>query len=561
MSIAYREIQNIIDEKLGYKKVTYKPTSKFKKNNRFDLQRDKMITEDFKYNIFDLPTDKMIPEVLEKYKEFSYITLQNIEQYMIELSKDSGNICNIFNYTQDESNISTMEQLRKIYYDNYLKDLVDTPDNIHQKTNKNELYPNFFKDLYKKKNILEQQIVNNTGITPIREQKPNQFIKTIKSRFKGLKKCSNNFKNKKTNKKEVKYYNNELETETLMQPILNNNSIKNDEKIKKYCKGIFWGYWGRIHLNNSNNLVNLSKDYLEKFFIEYQYEKKFIKTILSPVIYSDLYNYIDNTYNINLDKLSAFLIEKAHIESTTKIHTGIRQYIFTLSKKNKIYDDLGLLYEGMHMQHIQNENVCNMLVEFTELLNTFYTKCSSTNNDVIFPIRFILPEKSDYDHILEKRLPQIDTIKLFNDTMKFIGMITIKYYYNSKTTSEKRLWILYIFKSKIWNYDIFGNRTNIVILNTLCQYINIGGLFSKYSITHFELYELSKIYGMNFYISELDNKTLFLSHLIPMNLKKYLINNNNIQLINELKLIPVKINYNDYHNPNQYYNVIKLSWS
>ena len=151
-------------------------------------------------------------------------------------------------------------------------------------------------------------------------------------------------------------------------------------------------------------------------------------------------------------------------------------------------------------------------------MDLLYTRCAVSNRTPLAPFRFVLTP--NYKTIIHKN-PKTPTkaIKelqfdirdklpltyLFDgnsrEKTEFLGIITIKYFFESKDddTHKFRIWVLFVFKNnnKKNNYDLLNLYSGITEEVFICNYrlrqINIPALFEKHTMTHHELLYIIKL--------------------------------------------------------------------
>jgi len=222
-----------------------------------------------------------------------------------------------------------------------------------------------------------------------------------------------------------------------------------------------------------------------------------------------------------------------------------------------------LLFEAGGMTYKKNNQyTCDLLVNWSLFLNMLYCRCGIANNTVLCPIRFILPldleitrQSTTTKIILDKtytttnfemreKQPLLDLFDGNADSnARFIGIISIKYYHEEK--KEFRIWYMFIFENNDetnWQrQDILsGVRDKILLCNYRLRQINMGGLFEKHNITHYELLH---------YISLSQNSTIppiyfYKSLGVPDNSTIFISKNANLEenlLLKDLQFVKIKI--------------------
>jgi cap2 methyltransferase len=473
-----------------------------------------------------------------------------------EINENNGNI--IVAFPMDDNTSKDNEELEKIkalYTELYLEGIIQKP---HHKINENnQIYPDYYDDLYIKGYKPYEKIETELGIvTEISKQSDSQFLDTLKKRIDGLKICISNPEGQLPNASE--YFEKQLEKEaTLLNTSISNRDLKNEESknvIMYQCQKI---YYSSDTLHKSKRIttdLEYQTEILNLYSKIYSQpdgkELTFARTFLPGTYFNE-----DNT--IKLEMLKDLII------SNNRIY---RQFVFGFfdNPEFKYLRKLPpFLYEvGGMQQSIDRKTSCNPLVNWSILLNLLYCRCSIMNSEVAFPVRFIIPDFA-YTKVLTKTgndgyydsngnyIREIvirdkiglndlfDNITPDNVSTKFIGVVTIKYNYfdRKKDTNSIRVWFLYVFrnndfKNKSRRDLISGLHSKYFLTNSNLQFVNMGGIAERHNITHTELsYFVNMSQNKNhnnrlhFYCTkinnEIDRNNIFISKLDNLQYDKY----------------------------------------
>ena len=401
-------------------------------------------------------------------------------------------------------------------------------------TQEGKIYPLFMEDLDSKSSSIYENFEKEHGITiKIEDQTDEEFLKTLGKRVDGLETCLKTSLETSIIKKDKKYYEDEYIRESTIYDENEKNPKSNEKKIDEQCKTIY--YSGKTqtisekHKTDSVTLTNTLSN-IETLFKSV--EREYAKTFLPEYCWDNT----NQTWNM--------IAIRNLIVSDNK---DFKQYIFGNSKDTDFARKvMPLLYMVGGMMSAPENTSCHPLVNWSIFLNTLYTKCSTYNKIPKCFARFLLP-------VLEKTLTESDInpfdnpdiipkqnkntreiyefkkekqiINLFNDNppdknAKFIGIISIKYYYQNHGLNEYRIWYLYIFKnndltSKINRQDIItGVREYFFCVSQTLHYINKGGIYDRDAITYIELLyfeKLAKNGKIFLYKTKYNPTTLFLS--------------------------------------------------
>jgi hypothetical protein len=432
----------------------------------------------------------------------------------------------------DKKYSGELEKIMQIYKENFIDKLLDKENNNklrkHYTTNEGQIYPYFFEDLlWITRYILYEKVEKELGIKNIQEQSDKEFIETIKKRIKGLENCSKSSDKEPERKEyyETEYQREKTKLEELLQlqksKLESGNVIKIDKEIiKEHCKNTLWGV--EDYFYDKEDKFNLEE--FKNFIESSPKEKLFLKTFLPEKCF-------DDNDNVLWDIVSSLEDKK------------IRQFIYGFREDTQIYKPYKRFFLYDNLIFGVNKN-CHPLVNWTIFSNFYYDRCAISNDNVFAPVRFILSSReSDYiakngiengiknvinNYEINIRGTQIHTNCFDSVSMlEFIGFINIKFFHNK--TKEFRNWTLFIFKnndktSKFTDY-ITGEIPKFIILNYTCEQVNNGSILARDSVTFEELKDFNLKSLKNelfFYISNVDNKTMFLSKKDNLDKNKFL---------------------------------------
>ena len=355
-----------------------------------------------------------------------------------------------------------------------------------------------------------------------------------------------------------------------------NQDLSIEQKIDKQCKEIHYGKKSYEKLKNNKNTINNKQldDLLTKIRELYLKDDGKEGNMLKLFLPKECWNK-DNT--INFEKIKKLIISG---------NTDYIQYIFG-TRVDKEWTEIftNILYKHGSMQHSSDHRtVCHPLVDWTILFNMLYTKCSTYNNDVECFARFILPVLSEEIKESEinpyndtKIIPNktMDTRKIYNfypdkqlldlfnnnpvnniSTTNFIGIISIKFFYELHNMNEYRIWYIYIFKNNDFKISsrrniLTGIREEYFSVSQTLNYINKGGLYNRDAITYYELLFFEKLANEgNIYIYTPSNNPhlLFLSlkdnledNLFLKTLEMKKVENDNITIYKKKKIYIIRI--------------------
>ena len=220
-----------------------------------------------------------------------------------------------------------------------------------------------------------------------------------------------------------------------------------------------------------------------------------------------------------------------------------RQYVFGFyddKELNTIRKSIRpfLLDAGGTLRSSISDKICSPFVNWTIMLNLLYCNCAISNDDILCPVRFLIPSPREYmdikqtdtyiEFILREKGKLLD---LFNKDKndKFIGLITIKYFHDEKKIKQYRTWFLFIFENTrtmemnlssgdLRRDSITGVYDRYFIVNSHLKFVNKGSIFEKHNITHSELsffIQKAEQNSLNFYmidpILDKEKKIVFIS--------------------------------------------------
>ena len=424
-------------------------------------------------HLFNIIPSTLETNKLEQYYLFLQFIVKHISSMLDEYKNNTGKIVNYYVFDETYS-----EQIRLCAeeYDNiYVNKTTYKP--LKTATTLKEQYPYFKEELLKKsRSILYEKNEKKYGIKNILEQNDKEFLDTIKKRLAGLEKCSAN----EDILERKEYYKTEhLNLKSKIDDLDKQPMISAKEKIKEICKTIKWGTKDyEYHKNNNFNLEEF-KTWIEQNPVELDY----LKTFLSKDCF------IDGSGS-GLD-----LINWGNIKTLAESHDRTyRQYIFGYSEDIAKYSKFKQFYELFNMDFSDSWEPCDMIVIWNMISNLFFNRCAISNDDILFPVRFVIPIKdfTKVDNPTNKfNIRKTALINPFTENdLSFIGFITLKYYYEPQ--KQFRYWILFLFKNSSIDKELYldyysGSIPEILILSYKFEYINRGSLQSKNAVTYQEL--------------------------------------------------------------------------
>ena len=165
-----------------------------------------------------------------------------------------------------------------------------------------------------------------------------------------------------------------------------NSKITSKDKVKLLCQNIKWGTKDFKYHENPDSFN------FEDF-------ESFVKATPNEIVY--LKTFLPSNCFIKNDK-GEDILNKKEIEQLWKTHNRIkRQYIYGFGSYVKEFSKYKQFYE-IKNKEFTTQNTCNPLVNWTLFLNSLYNRCGISNDDVLLPIRFILPSHTDTRHVLQK---------------------------------------------------------------------------------------------------------------------------------------------------------------
>ena len=492
-------------------------------------------------NIYNIKPDTPNLDT-DKYIQFLKCMIKELHKNNTDFANNTGDILTA-HYLDgiDETDKSEIDNLKKRYQDLYnLNTSEKNPNNkwvqVKSKKQKDNKYPWWIRDLLDiSRKVLYNEtepILNTNNISTLND---DNFIKLLYKRVTALKDCSTN---EISTAEQKEYYNSEynIENKFFIDNNSNNNNNNNfkSKKISEICRNIKWGT--KDYIYNRDNKFNFEefRDFVNINPNEIEYLKTFLPN--NCFILDSLNNEILNEYEI-----------KQLSRNKDRKH---RQYIFGFGEDVSKFSFFKQFYEIYNKEFSQN-HFCNNLVNFTLLLNTIYNRCAIQNQDVIFPVRFILPnfDRNIYKRQLSDNKKEIyydikkprKLIELFNlnSELIFKGFINIKYFHEKQ--NQLRNWILFIFLNKnSKNNSIINNLSgqipNYIIINYTFDRVNNGVLTGKFSVTYSELKDFvikKDKMKIKIYTSVLNENILFIRQYPELTLdemKKYKVKTSDITL-------------------------------
>ena len=334
-----------------------------------------------------------------EYIKFLQFMIQELYKNNLDYSENTGDIItthSIPSATQeDNKEIDTIKKkYERIYLDNLQtvktkKAQTNTATkklhiNIKYKNKHGKTYPYYIDDLLdKSRTIIYDEKEAEINIPNILTQDDKEFIETLKKRVQGLQKCYDDENTSLTSELKKQYYEIEFLSETAVLPEnyltegKTNDELK--EKIKLVCRNIKWGE--NYYMYHQHLLENFNFDEFEKFVTEHQFELDYLKTILPPKCFS----IVNNSTTLNKIEIMTLMNDKDK-------NRMYRQYIFGFKTDVEKYAQFKLFYEIYNIDSGRMPK-CHTLVNWSIILNMLYNRCAISNNDIIFPARFILPDK------------------------------------------------------------------------------------------------------------------------------------------------------------------------
>ena len=378
------------------------------------------------------------------------------------------------------------------------------------------------------------------------EMSSEQLLDILKERIKQLEICSK----KKTQRT---YYNEEFVRE-------NDLINKKDEKdLGVISDSIIWNE----RIFNSLKLLDDEKfERLYNYWTTGEDKNQKIKRLMTflPLeffIIAKTNNNVNDNDNIRIDKekFKQFLMTNGKInkQNFQQIVLGFdldikQDYSHNLPSAydtSNVNNDLLFLNYSMIMD-IKKKTNC-YLCDYSIYLNLLLLFMNSLSRSKTFPIIFKLPQyEYSYNQASDsysfRTSKQYSPNNLFDNNRKFIGMHLIRYFVNVNGKRFLKILPIFIFNNLEYEletsshmYSIYsGVELETVHTDFFLSRIEDGEIKGRLSITHQELYDLSKYYKLIPYIMNNNNKELFFTkkHHSDENLKK---------LIELLNMKPVKI--------------------
>ena len=461
-------------------------------------------------------------DIYKKFTDFFDLTIKKVSD---ELDNNKGPIieCHLPEYNKEY--LDNMSKIVDTYKEFYLNSI--TNDGNHELTDKTdtseqEVYPNYKTDLYGQKDKPYTYFETKIGLTtPIVDQDDKEFLHTLDLRVNGLKQCLDAHEGQNHN---MAYFQESYDKEkyNLDFPKLSKYKETDSDIIKSQCKLFRLGN-SRKELTTNNNVATFKKEFKEFMEKDNYKETILLKTVLPKEYFIKLDNNTDKlilNYNKIYDDIIFPLPENK--EQAKLLLQKYRQYVFGY------YTDDGLkiiresirpflLDAGGTLRTDISDKICSPFVNWTIMLNLLYCNCAISNDDILCPVRFIIPfddtstitiKDSTTGNIKEFSIREKKKIvDLFhNNTDKFIGIITIKYVYDDEQTNtyrkgkkvkQFRIWVLFIFENTrdatanqksgdLRRDSITGTYDRYFIVNTDLKLVNKGSLYEKHNITHNE---------------------------------------------------------------------------
>ena len=472
-------------------------------------------------HLFNINPNALSSDKLKQYYLFLEFIKNQIDSMLDEYKKNNGKIVNY--YVFDEQYREQIRLCAEEYDNLYVNRRTYKPLKTTLNKKEKEQYPYFIEELLKKsRKILYERNELQYGIKNILGQNDEEFLDTIKKRLAGLEKCST----EEDILERKEYYEAEHSNlKTKIEELDKMPMISAKDKIKEICKTIKWGtkdYY--YHKNNEFNLEEF-KSWVEQNPNELEYLKTFLP--------EDCFTHTPDLINWeNIGKLAS-----SH-------NRTYRQYIFGYSEDIAKYSKFKQFYELFNMDFSNSWKPCDMIVLWNMISNLFFNRCAISNNDVLFPVRFVIPIK-DFTKVDEStnkfNIRKTGLINPFiEDDLSFIGFITLKYYY--EPLKQFRYWILFLFKNSSRDKELYldyysGSIPEILILSYKFEYINRGSLQSRNAVTYEELRDFlqrQEQKQVHFYLS--DTEPYNIMFLSPNDYNQY-----TLERFKKINLVKIKM--------------------
>lgn len=457
-----------------------------------------------------------------EYKEFLEFMNSEFFKNNSSYEQNSGDILTFHCYNPDPLHQAELQKITEIYKENFISPL-ENSTRSHFTNTKGQKYPNFIEDLLlKTRKIVYEKAEKEIGIGNIQEQTDSEFVNTITKRVEGLNKCS---ANDKSDPDRVEYYKEEYDVESkyFTEPEMLTLSNTNPTKfIEDFCKNIKWGSKSlKYYKEDTDDFEDF-----KKFVMKNQFENFFLKTIFPR-------NCFDDKDEINWVELEKLYKDPTHYH---------RQFFFGFGEDISAFKPFKKVYEVMNMNFGNLKN-CSELINWTIFLNFFYTKCAiALGTQIPSSIRMILPKKDftikklDSRHNKQNYLVnirgtrQVSGLFTQQSKLKFIGFINIKFVHDQYSNNVSfRNWTLFVFHNPdLTDYTFIdfltGNGNSYPILTNSMNICNTGSILEHDSITYEELKHFNNVLvkeGLTFYMSELDQITMFISKVDNLDTDPY----------------------------------------
>ena len=413
----------------------------------------------------------------DEYSNFLEILLKNITQVQSEIENQTEDIVSIFpNNTTgiiDDVDRQKLEELGQKYTELYEE--IPNTNGDHYVNKEGKVFPNYLDDMLRKFKDKSDFIVHKTE---------EEMREILDQRVKDLQKCYNH-PNSSSFKKYQSFYGDES---------IRENELKTQTN-KERCRGINWGIKEKemydLYLSNPEQYIADKLPSIEKF-LENPFQRELLRTFLSKDDFNE-------DGSLNLIKI----IERRKRQYMFGFNDSLEKMGF--SSTPELFNSMGIIYGLFFM--------CGQYSHWTLLTNLLYNYCALEQNDLLFPIRFILDrtlsfsyDERENTYNLDSRLKNKSEL-LFNPKLfKFIGCINIKYNYFTETTEnditnhQLRTWVLFIFKPIFnsfgsneieiikKNYNLTsGSMPDYIIIDLQLDFIEQGNLFKNPGITHLEM--------------------------------------------------------------------------
>lgn len=230
-----------------------------------------------------------------------------------------------------------------------------------------------------------------------------------------------------------------------------------------------------------------------------------------------------------------------HFARQQNLENYQKQYVFGFDQFMIPYEQHPELFRSMGIQmaipfgnekkeRVSHHDPCSPLVEWTPLLNKFYTYIASLSH---LPIRFIFDESLDVPY--REPLP-VDLKQIFRNQL--VAILAIRFNDNrmhGEDTHPSEILYFAIFYNKTKRIDTLHMKyTNFVIYSFDCRQIDIGLLYKSKNITYDEYHIFIEYLRMKAYRHKIYRNVRFLVNEIS---EQYLLaNQDNVELLNTKNL-------------------------